>query len=617
MMAGEAIGHAAEAASHGIDLLPVVALLAAGVIAVPLFKRLGLGSVLGYLAAGLLLGPSGLEVINDPASVLHLAELGVVMFLFIIGLEMEPSRLWSLRKQIFGLGVIQVAICGVLLTGVGILLGFAPAVAFVFGMGFVLTSTAIVMQILGERGELSTDSGQRMVSILLLEDLAIVPLLAIVAILAPTGGEETLLTRLTGIAIALGAIGLLIFLGRRIMNPFFSLLASTKLREVMTAAALLVVLGAALLFQVSGLSMAMGAFLAGVLLSTSTFRHQLEADVEPFRGILLGLFFLAVGMSLDLATVLQNWGIIALSVVAYMLVKASAIYVIARVLKSNHAEALERAVLMGQGGEFAFVLYTTAATAGLIDAPTNAIFTATVIISMVLTPFFIIGLRYVLPKEDTQSMEGVEKADGLSGKILIIGFGRFGQIASQPLLAMHHSVSIIDNDTEMVRVAAQIGFKVYYGDGTRLDILHAAGAGTADVILICTDKKEQTTRIAELLRDEFPLVRVMARAFDRGHAIELVKAGVEYQLRELFESALTFGGDVVKMLGASDEEAADVVEGVRDRDRQRFELQLAGEDWTGQNLLLSNARDQAREGGVTVSEEAVEDTIAKSTQPAS
>jgi glutathione-regulated potassium-efflux system protein KefB len=301
-----------------------------------------------------------------------------------------------------------------------------------------------------------------------------------------------------------------------------------------------------------------------------------------------------------------------------MLVKASAIYVIARVLKSSHAVALERAVLMGQGGEFAFVLYTTAATAGLIDAPTNAIFTATVIISMVLTPFFIIGLRYVLPKDSAQSMEGVEKADGLSGKILIIGFGRFGQIASQPLLAMHHSVSIIDNDAEMVRVAAQIGFKVYYGDGTRLDILHAAGAGTADVILICTDKKEQTTRIAELLRDEFPLVRVMARAFDRGHAIELIKMGVEYQLREMFESALTFGGEVIRLLGATDEEAAEVVEGVRDRDQQRFEMQLAGADQlAGSRLLLSNARDQAREGGVVLSEKAVEDTIAKSTQPAS
>ena len=617
-MAGEVAGHAAEAAAHGVDLIPVVALLGAAVIAVPLFKRIGLGSVLGYLAAGLLLGPSGIGLINDPESVLTTAELGVVMFLFIIGLEMEPSKLWALRKQIFGLGVIQVGTCGALLTGIGVLLGFAPVVAFIFGMGFVMTSTAIVMQVLGERGELSTDHGQRMVSILLLEDLAIVPLLALVAILAPGAGEEVdLVTRILSIAAPIGAVLLLIFVGRRIMNPFFALLASSKVREVMTAAALLVVLGAALLFQASGLSTAMGAFLAGVLLSTSTFRHQLEADVEPFRGILLGLFFLAVGMSLDLGIVGANWQIIALSVVAYMLAKGLAIYVIARVLRSSHAVALERAVLMGQGGEFAFVLYTTAVAAGIIDAPTNAIFTATVIVSMVLTPFLIIGLRFVLPREAEQSMEGVEAVSGLTERILIIGFGRFGQIASQPLLAMRHSVSIIDNDTEMIRAAAQIGFKVYYGDGTRLDILHAAGAGTADLVLICTDSKEQTTRIAELVRDEFPLVRVMARAFDRAHAIELVKTGVEYQLRELFESALVFGGDAIKLLGATEEEASQVVAGVRERDGQRFELQLAGEDWLkGRQLLLSNAQDQAREGGVTVPAAAAEEAVAKSTQPA-
>ncbi|QQR40121.1 monovalent cation:proton antiporter-2 (CPA2) family protein [Devosia rhizoryzae] len=602
-MAGEVVSHAAEAAHHGVDLVPIVALLAAGVIAVPLFKRFGLGSVLGYLAAGLILGPSGIGLIRDPAAILAAAELGVVLFLFIIGLEMEPSKLWALRKQIFGLGVIQVAVCGALLTGVGILLGFAPAVAFVFGMGFVLTSTAIVMQILGERGELTTPGGQRMVSILLLEDLAIVPLLAVVALLAPSTGEVDAWTRIIAVAAAIGAILALIFVGRRIMNPFFALLAQAKVREVMTAAALLVVLGAALLFQASGLSMAMGAFLAGVLLSTSTFKHQLEADVEPFRGLLLGLFFLAVGMSLDLAVVAASWQIIALSVVCYMLVKAGAIYIIARLLRSSHGEALERAVLMGQGGEFAFVLYTTAASAGLIDAPTNAIFTATVIISMVLTPFAIIPMRMFMPKE-VQSFEGVEKADGLSGRVLIIGFGRFGQIASQPLLALRHSVSIIDNDTSMIRAAAQIGFKVYYGDGTRLDILHAAGAGSADLILVCTNDKVQTTRIAELLRDEFPLARVMARAFDRGHAIELIRAGVEYQHRELFDSAITFGGEAIRMLGADEQQIEGVIDGVRDRDRQRFEMQLNGEDWRqlGQ-LLLSNAREQAREGGVRVTEE--------------
>ncbi len=617
-MAGEVAGHAAEAAAHGVDLIPVVALLGAAVIGVPLFKRIGLGSVLGYLAAGLLLGPSGIGLINDPESVLTTAELGVVMFLFIIGLEMEPSKLWALRKQIFGLGLIQVATCGALLTGVGILLGFAPVVAFIFGMGFVLTSTAIVMQILGERGELATEGGQRMVSILLLEDLAIVPLLAVVALLAPGGGEEVdLVSRLLSIAAPIGAVVLLIFLGQRIMNPFFALLASSKLREVMTAAALLVVLGAALLFQASGLSMAMGAFLAGVLLSTSTFRHQLEADVEPFRGILLGLFFLAVGMSLDLGIVASSWQIIAMSVVSYMLVKAGAIYVIARLLKSGHGEALERAVLMGQGGEFAFVLYTTAVAAGIIDAPTNAIFTATVIVSMVLTPFFIIGLRFVLPRQE-QSMEGVTEVDGLSESILVIGFGRFGQIASQALLGQGHRLSIIDNDTEMIRVAAQFGFKIYYGDGTRLDILRAAGAANVDLVLICIDDKAAATRIAELFRDEFPLVKVMARAFDRVHAIELTRVGVEYQLREMFESALVFGAQAIRTLGATEEEIDTVLEGVRQRDRLRFEVQLlddANALDAAKTLLLKNAADQAREGGVVLSPTEVEEELAKITQP--
>ncbi len=616
-MAGDVIGHGAAAASHGVDLVPIVALLGAAVIAVPLFKRLGLGSVLGYLAAGLLLGPSGIALIHDPEAVLTIAELGVVMFLFIIGLEMEPSKLWGLRKQIFGLGVIQVATCGVLLTLLSMVLGFAPVVAFIFGMGFVLTSTAIVMQILGERGELSTSAGQKMVSILLLEDLAIVPLLAVVAILAPSSGQDAdLVERLISIGAALGAILLLIFVGQRIMNPFFALLASSKLREVMTAAALLVILGAALLFQASGLSMAMGAFLAGVLLSTSTFKHQLEADVEPFRGILLGLFFLAVGMSLNLEIVAGNWQIIALSVTGFMLVKALAIYIIARLLRSSHGEALERAILMGQGGEFAFVLYTTAASAGLLDASSNAIFTATVIVSMVLTPFLINAMPFFMPKYQ-QSFEGVDKAADLRAKVLIIGFGRFGQIVSQPLLAMRHSVSIIDNDTSMIRAAAQIGFKVYYGDGTRLDILHAAGAASAEVIVISTNNKEHTSRIARLVRDEFPLTKVMARAFDRAHAIELVRAGVEYQARETFESALVFGGAVIKVLGADEQEIEEVLKGVRDRDRQRFELQLAGEDWTlGSRLLLSNAQDQARESGVTVSPDQVEDAVSKSIGPA-
>jgi glutathione-regulated potassium-efflux system protein KefB len=587
---------AGEAAATSFDLLPVVTLLGAGVIAVPIFKRLGLGSVLGYLAGGILIGPSVLGLVTDPQTVLHAAELGVVMFLFIIGLEMEPARLWSLRKQIFGLGVLQVIAAGAVLTGFGVIVGLPAPVAFVAGMGFVLTSTAIVMQILAERGQLNNERGQRIVSILLLEDLAIVPLLAIVAILAPTAAEVDPTPRWISIGLALGAIVALIAAGRWILNPVFRILADSKAREVMTAAALLVVLGAALVMQLNGLSMAMGAFLAGVLLSTSTFKHQLEADVEPFRGILLGIFFLAVGMSLDLTIAMANMGFIAILVAGYMILKAAAIYGIARLTKAANREATERAVMMAQGGEFAFVLWTTAVSQGLMGAETNAILTATVIISMVLTPFAVIGLRF-LPKPQ-QSLEGVEEPDGLTGDVLVIGFGRFGQIASQPLIAKGHRLSIIDNDTEMVRVAGLFGMKVYYGDGTRLDILRAAGVATVDIVFIAVDKKDDANTIAELIRSEFPLVRIMARSFDRQHSIELVKLGVDYQIREVFESALTFSREALLMLGSDPEEADALITGTRERDRQRFEAQILGGLQAGQDLLLSNAREQAEEAGV-------------------
>jgi len=598
-MAGEAITHGADvavAAASGIDLIQVVALLAAGVIAVPLFKRAGLGSVLGYLAAGLAIGPFGLRLIADPEAILHVSELGVVLFLFIVGLEMEPSRLWSLRKQIFGLGALQVVLCGVLLTGAGILCGFSPAVAFVAGMGFVLTSTAIVMQLLTERGDLATPAGQKIVSILLLEDLAIVPLLAIVALISPQAKDIVGATPVwLSILIAIGCVAALNLIGRWVLNPVFRILANAQAREVMTAAALLVVLGAALLFQFGGLSMAMGAFLAGVLLSTSTFKHQLEADIEPFRGILLGLFFLAVGMSLDITVVASNWRILILTVVAYMAVKGGAIFILARLLKSSVADALERALLMAQGGEFAFVLYTTAAASGLISAEQQAIFSATVIISMVLTPLTIQALR-LLPRPG-ESLEGIESPDGLTGDVLIIGFGRFGQIAAQALLAKGHKLSLIDTDTEMIRVAAQFGAKVYYGDGTRLDILRAAGIEKLDMVIIAIDKRDQATKIAELIRAEYPLVKVMARAFDRGHALELVKVGVDYQIREVFESALVLSGEALKELGASDEEVAELIEAVRDRDRQRFSAQLVGGLRAGRDLLLTNAEEQAKESG--------------------
>ncbi|GJE17087.1 monovalent cation:proton antiporter-2 (CPA2) family protein [Methylobacterium marchantiae] len=586
---------AVEASGAASELVQVVALLAAGVVAVPVFKRIGLGSVLGYLVAGLAIGPFGLRLFSDAHAILHIAELGVVMFLFIIGLEMEPSRLWGMRREIFGLGLAQVGASIAALTLVGVAMGFSPTISFVAGTGFVLTSTAIVMQLLEERGSLSTPKGRRIVAILLLEDLAIVPLLAIVALLAPGGQATGTTDRIYAIAIALGSIAALVAAGRWLLNPLFRLLAASKAREVMTAAALLVVLGSASAMQLGGLSMAMGAFLAGVLLSESSFRHQLEADVEPFRGILLGLFFLGVGMSLDLTVIAANWTLILTSVAAYMVVKSLVIYGVARLLRASHPEAMERAALMAQGGEFAFVLYAAATSAGIIDGTTNALLTATVILSMAITPLMVIAFDRFGPKPSI-STDGIAVPENLVGSALIIGFGRFGQIVSQPLISRGCSVSIIDTNPAYIRVAETFGFKVYYGDGTRLDILRAAGAATARAILVCVDDRDAAKRIAEIAKAEFPLVPVLARARDREHAIELLHAGVAYQLRETFESALAFGEQALLTIGDEPEAATAVMEEVRRRDAERLDLETAGGIYAGRGLIRGNA-SEVREVG--------------------
>jgi glutathione-regulated potassium-efflux system protein KefB len=577
-----------SAASQSSELVSVVALLGAAVVAVPIFRRLGLGSVLGYLAGGLVIGPFGLKWFNDPQSILHTAELGVVLFLFVIGLEMRPSHLWSLRKQIFGLGTLQIALCTLALTGVGLAFGLHGAVAFVGAAGFVLTSTAIVMQLLGERGDIALPRGQKIVSVLLFEDLLIVPLLALIAFLSPLPAEGGEHSRWASIGVGIACLAGLIAAGIWLLNPLFRLLARAKAREVMTAAALLVVLGAALVMQLGGLSMAMGAFLAGVLLSESTFRHQIEADIEPFRGILLGLFFLSVGMSLDLAVVAANWKLVFAMVIAMMITKALCIYAIARLTRSSHGEALDRAVLMAQGGEFAFVLYAAAAAAGLIDATVSANMTAIVVLSMALTPVVVIAARRFMPKA-TASMEGIEEVHDQSGSVLIIGFGRFGQVMSQSLLARDIDVTIIDNDIEMIQSAEEFGFKIFFGDGTRLDVLHASGAGTARAIAICVDKAASANLIVELARSEFPQAKVLARSFDRQHSLQLVKAGVDYQIRETFESAVRFGQAALVEMGVDEEEAARIAEEVRRLDAERFDLEVAaGDTRAGIPLLIGN-----------------------------
>lgn len=564
--------------AHSISLVAPVVLLAAAVIAVPIFKRIGLGSVLGYLIAGLIIGPFGFAFFQDSTAILHIAELGIVMYLFVIGLEMQPSHLWSLRREIFGLGTLQIIICALALTGVGLLFGFTWQVAFIGAAGFVLTSTAIVMQLLGDRGDLTQPRGQKIVAILLFEDLLIVPLLAIVAFMAPNHVVESTSVRLENIGIGLLAIAGLIAAGYWLLNPLFRLLAAAKAREVMTAAALLVVLGAALLMQVSGLTMAMGAFLAGVLLSESTFRHQIEADIEPFRGILLGLFFLGVGMSLDLSVVAQNWQLIVSGVVALMFVKALMIYIVARVTKSPHTEALDRALLMAQGGEFAFVLFSAALSAQVIDSTVKSNLTAIVVLSMVLTPIVGIIFKRFTQAKAKVSLEDINIADGLSGSVLMIGFGRFGQVTSQLLLARGVDVTIIDNNTDMIRNAEKFGFKIYYWDGCRLDILHASGAATAQAIVVCVDSKETTNRIVELVTHEFPLAKLLVRSYDREHSLHLVKQKVDFMIRETFESAIKFGGVILQELGVDEDEVERITEEIRDLDNERFETEIAADD---------------------------------------
>ncbi|MGF0337257.1 monovalent cation:proton antiporter-2 (CPA2) family protein [Ectopseudomonas toyotomiensis] len=570
------------------QLLGVITLLAAAVVAVPLLKRIGFGSVLGYLVAGMMIGPFGLQLIHDPHTIIQVGELGVVMFLFVIGLELKPSHLWELRGQIFGLGSLQVVVCAFLLTFVGMAFGFPWQVSFVCAAGFVLTSTALVMQVLSERGDITEPRGQRIVSILLFEDLLIVPLLAVVAFLAPTEVVHEPTSPLwQRIGIAALSLGALAAIGLWLLNPLFRVLAQARAREVMTAAALLVVLGAALLMEIGGLSMAMGAFVAGVLLSESTFRHQLEADIEPFRGLLLGLFFLGVGMALDLQVVATNWMLITSGLLALMLVKALCIYAVARLAKSPHGDALDRAVLMAQGGEFAFVLFAEALKLRVISPEVNANMTAIVVLSMAITPVALLLYRR-LARAQSVSMDGVEPAHNLQGNVLIIGFGRVGQIACQAPLAQGAKLSIIEIDPEVIRAVEPYGFKAYYGDGARHEILHAAGAHHARAIIVCVNDKKAATRIVESTRHYCPQVKLLVRAFDREHALELVKHDADYIVRETFESALLLGRQAVLTLGASEHEADAVTEEVRMRDAERFALETTGGLFAGRALVLGN-----------------------------
>ncbi|MBB4040133.1 monovalent cation:proton antiporter-2 (CPA2) family protein [Microvirga flocculans] len=570
----------ASTASHVSFLPPVLTFCGAAVVAVPIFRLIGLSAVLGYLAAGVAIGPSGLSLVGDPQTIATVAELGVVLLLFIIGLELKLSHLWEMKRDIFGLGFAQLTVTAICLGAAAYCIGFSPEASFVTGVAVALSATAIALQMLGERSDLQTPYGQRSFAILLFQDLSVVPLLAILPLLASGAAEEhgSLADRLLAVGEALLGIAAVVLIGRYGLNPFFRILARSGAREVMTASALLVVLGAAMLMQEVGLSMAMGAFLAGLLLAESNFRHQLEADIEPFRGMLLGLFFMSVGMSIDLALVREQWLLLALAAPIVILGKTFIIAILSMLFGASWRDGLRSGTLLCTAGEFAFVLIPVAAGLGLMAQGEAQPLTALAAITMLVGPLLSTLVEKLLSRDGEQQeepdLEGLAGQEGtLESRVLVIGFGRFGQIVNQVLLARGIQATVIDNDVERIRDAGRFGLQVYYGDGTRLDVLRAAGAEKAEMICVCIDDQDALTKIIEIIHENFQNARSFVRAFDRIHAVELMKLDVDYQIREVFESAIVFGRAALEELGTDPETAAAAANDVRKRDIARLVLQ--------------------------------------------
>jgi monovalent cation:proton antiporter-2 (CPA2) family protein len=583
----------ASTASHVSFLPPILTFCGAAVVAVPVFRLLGLSAVLGYLAAGVVIGPSGLRLVGDPETIATVAELGVVLLLFIIGLELKLSHLWEMKRDIFGLGFAQLTVTALCLGAAAYAIGFSPKASFVTGVAVALSATAIALQMLGERNDLPTPYGQRSFAILLFQDLSVVPLLALLPLLASGAAAEhsSLADRLLAVGETLLAIAAVVLIGRYGLNPFFRILARSGAREVMTASALLVVLGAALLMQEVGLSMAMGAFLAGLLLAESNFRHQLEADIEPFRGMLLGLFFMSVGMSIDLALVREQWLLLAIAAPAVIIGKSLLIAVLSKLFGASWREGLRSGTILCTAGEFAFVLLPVATGLGLMSPAEAQPVTALAAITMLLGPLLSTFLEKTFANrsdnEEQPDLQGLSRPEGeLESRVLVIGFGRFGQIVNQVLLAQGVEATVIDKDVERIRDAGRFGLQVYYGDGTRLDVLRAAGAEKAEMICICIDEQDAMMKIIEIIHENFQNARSFVRAFDRIHAIELMNRDVDYQIREVFESAIVFGRAALEELGTEPDAAAAAANDVRKRDIARLVLQKEVGSMGGAELVV-------------------------------
>ena len=528
--------------------------LGAAVLVVPLSRALGLGSIIGYLVAGIAIGPSVLGLVSSPTDVLHFAEFGVVLMLFLVGLELEPKLLWSLRRPIFGWGTAQVLSCAVMLFAVGWAAGASWRIALVGALGLALSSTAISLQVFGERNLLKTASGQAGFSILLFQDVAAIPILALLPLLAGASAADDAITGLGRAFEALkivAVIGGIILGGRLALRPLLRWIARSNTPEIFTATALLLVVAIAALMQFIGLSMALGAFLAGVLLAESEYRRELETDIEPFKGLLLGLFFIAVGMTIDFAVLIAQPGLMALLVIGFMAIKLAVIYTLAKAMGVPYQQRPVFTLLLAQGGEFAFVVFQAAGPNVLPPGVTSLLIGA-VALSMLLSPLLLVLIdKFVLPRYN-QLKDGpkmAEISEQQDAKVLICGFGRYGQIVGRMVSSQGLKVTVLDHDPDSIEALRQFGFRVFYGDATRLDLLRTAGAATAKAIVVAVDDIEQSLRIVDLVQEHFPQARIIARARNVNHMYRLLDRKVEHIEREVFESSLRSARSVLEVLG--------------------------------------------------------------------
>jgi glutathione-regulated potassium-efflux system ancillary protein KefC len=546
--------------------------LGAAVIAVPVSKAFGLGSIIGYLVAGVAIGPWGLGLVTNVQDILHFAEFGVVLMLFLVGLELEPKRLWSLRKPIFGWGSAQVLACSAVLflAILGLGLVFPPQwsnwkIALVAALGLSLSSTAIALQVMGERNLLPTTSGQAGFSILLFQDVAAIPILALIPLI---GVNKEVNESSTGIDITYSAIKIIAIIacvvigGRFLLHPLFRWIARSKTPEIFTAASLLLVVGIAALMLSVGLSMALGAFLAGVLLAESEYRRELETDIEPFKGLLLGLFFIAVGMSIDFSVLLKSPEMIAVVLIGFLAIKFVVIYLLARLMKVPFQERPVLTLLLSQGGEFAFVVFQAAAGAKIFPPNIASLLIGVVALSMLISPLLLVLIdKFLLPRYANYAVTQQEEiSEKQTAPIIIAGFGRYGQIVGRLLLAQDIATTVLDHDAEMIETARNFGYRVFYGDATRLDLLRVAGAANAQIMVIAVDDVSQSLAIVDLAKEHFPQLKLVVRARDATHWNKLRDRGITLIHRELFESSLLSGASVLELLGYAGTDASRLVQ---------------------------------------------------------